>query len=147
MATTEGTRDDAEVRERIESWARALRAKDLEGVMAHYAPDTPSFDLAPPLQHRGPAIGDGLAAWFPTWDGPIGYEIRELAVTVGGDVACSHSLNHLTGRRTSGEAADVWLRSTVCFRRIGGTWTIVHEHASVPFYMDGSYRAAIDLQP
>ena len=24
---------------------------------------------------------------------------------------------------------------------------IVHEHESVPFYMDGSFRAAIDLKP
>jgi ketosteroid isomerase-like protein len=137
----------AEIRRQIESWAEALRAKDLPGVMSHYVPDVLSFDLAPPLQHRGDAIGRGLAEWFPTWDGPIGYEIRDLSVTAGDDVAFCHSLNRLTGRRTSGEATDVWLRSTVCFRRIDGRWKAVHEHASVPFYMDGSYRAAVDLKP
>jgi hypothetical protein len=30
---------------------------------------------------------------------------------------------------------------------MGGKWAIVHEHVSVPFYMDGSYKAAIDLKP
>jgi hypothetical protein len=28
-----------------------------------------------------------------------------------------------------------------------GTWKIVHEHTSVPFHMDGSFRAATDLTP
>jgi ketosteroid isomerase-like protein len=40
-----------------------------------------------------------------------------------------------------------WFRQTLCFRKINGAWTIVHEHESVPFYMDGSFRAAIDLKP
>jgi uncharacterized protein (TIGR02246 family) len=139
--------DEAQIRQRIEDWAKALRAKDLEGVMSHYSPDLLAFDLAPPLQHRREAVRKGLAEWFPTWDGPIGYEIRDLAVTAGDDVAFSHSLNRLTGRRTSGETTDVWVRSTVCFRKIAGEWRVVHEHSSVPFYMDGSYRAAVDLEP
>lgn len=42
---------------------------------------------------------------------------------------------------------DVWFRATVGLRRGDGGWTIMHEHTSVPFYMDGSFKAAIDLQP
>lgn len=133
--------------ERIESWARSLRAKDASGVMTHYADGALSFDLAPPLTHRGDEIRQGLEAWFPTWDGPIGYELRDLAVTVGGDVAFAHGLARLTGKRTDGTETDVWFRTTVCLRRIGAEWTIVHEHSSVPFYMDGSYKAAVDLRP
>ena len=26
-------------------------------------------------------------------------------------------------------------------------WKIMHEHSSVPFYMDGSFKAAVDLKP
>jgi ketosteroid isomerase-like protein len=126
---------------------KALRAKDIEGVMAHYAPEMLAFDLAPPLQHRRDGIRHGLAEWFPTWEGPIGYEFRDLAITVGDGVAFSHSLNRLSGKRTSGEATDVWVRSTVCFREIDGEWMVVHEHTSVPFYMDGSFRASVDLKP
>jgi PhnB protein len=103
--------------------------------------------LAPPLQHRRDDIAGGLGAWFPTWDGPIGYEITELIVTVGGDVAFAHSLNRMTGTRSDGETTDVWFRSTVGFRKLDGAWRVVHEHASVPFYMDGSVRAAVDLRP
>lgn len=146
MASTEA-RDENQIRELIESWTKALRHKDVAGVMSHYAADVVAFDLAPPLEHRGEAIRRGLAEWFPTFEGPIGYEIRDLSVTTGNDVAFSHSLNRLTGKRTSGETTDVWVRATVCFRKIDGEWVVVHEHVSVPFYMDGSFRAAVDLKP
>jgi ketosteroid isomerase-like protein len=39
------------------------------------------------------------------------------------------------------------VRVTVCFRKIAGKWKVVHEHVSVPFYMDGSFKAAVDLKP
>ena len=138
---------ESQIRRRIDSWAQALRAKDLERVLAHYSPDALAFDLDPPLQHRRDALRHSLAQWFPTFAGPIGYEIRDLAITAGDDVAFAHSLNHITGRRTDGTSTDVWVRATACFRRIGAEWMIAHEHASVPFYMDGSFRAAVDLQP
>jgi PhnB protein len=148
MTTVESrAREQAHIRRRIESWTAALRARDLDGVLSHYAPDILAFDLAPPLRQRRDALGKGLAEWFPTFEGPIGYEVCDLVVTVGDDVAFSHGVNRLTGKRTSGESTDVWLRATVGFRKLDGEWMIVHEHASVPFYMDGSYRAAVDLVP
>jgi ketosteroid isomerase-like protein len=39
------------------------------------------------------------------------------------------------------------VRTTVGLRKIDGKWLIVHVHESVPFYMDGSDRAALDLKP
>jgi ketosteroid isomerase-like protein len=126
---------------------KSLRAKDLESVTSHYAADFVAFDIAPPLQQRRDAVEKGLAEWFATWDGPIGYEMRDLVVAAGEELAFSHSLNRLTGKRTSGETTDVWMRATVCCRKIAGEWMVVHEHSSVPFYMDGSFRAAVDLKP
>ena len=123
-----------------------MRAKNADGVMAHYAPDSVTFDLAPPLISTG-ADAKGLQAWFATWPGPIGYEIRDLNITAGDDAAFCHSLNRLSGTKTDGEKADVWFRQTLCFRKIGGEWKIAHQHESVPFYMDGSYLAAVDLKP
>ena len=48
---------------------------------------------------------------------------------------------------TEGMKVDLWFRETLGFRKIDGKWTITHEHSSVPFYMDGSFKAAIDLKP
>ena len=140
--------DEIRIRQLVQDLATAIRPKDVDRAVSYYAPDVVSFDLAPPLQYTGAdAIRRGLTQWFATWVGPIGYEIRDLTITVGGDVAFSRSLNHMTGKRTDGTETNVWVRATVGFRKVDGTWRIVHEHASVPLYMDGSERAALDLKP
>ena len=36
---------------------------------------------------------------------------------------------------------------TTALARAGDGWRVIHDHVSVPFYMDGSDRAAIDLEP
>jgi PhnB protein len=140
--------EDAQVRALVERWADAIRAKDVEGVLSQYGRDIVSFDLAPPLAHVGSdRMRESLTAWFPTFRGPVGYEVRDLAVSAGPDLAFCRSLNRIAGARTDGTETDVWVRMTLCCRRIGDSWKIVHEHASVPFYMDGSFKAAVDLTP
>ncbi|HEX6102749.1 MAG TPA: nuclear transport factor 2 family protein [Alphaproteobacteria bacterium] len=140
--------DELQVRSLVERWAGRLRAKDVEGVLSHYAPEIVSFDLAPPLHYAGMnALRENLSAWFPTFRGPVGYEVRDLVVTASTDLAFCRSLNRISGARTDGTATDVWIRMTLGCRKIDGGWKIVHEHASVPFYMDGSYKAATDLAP
>lgn len=145
-AATEQARAEAQIRALVEDWAEAVRNKDVDRVRAHHAPDSVTFDLAPPLISAG-ASADGLEAWFATWRGRLGYEIRDLSITAGVDTAFCRSLNRLSGTTQGGEKSDIWFRRTVCFSRIGGAWKIAHEHESVPFYMDGSYRAAVDLTP
>jgi ketosteroid isomerase-like protein len=108
---------EAQIREQLEDWARAVCAKDIEGVMSHYAPDILLFDLAPPLQYVGTdSCRKNWAEWFPSFQGPIGYEFGELKITSRDDVAFSHSLNHIYGTRTDGEQTDVWVRATLGFR-------------------------------
>jgi uncharacterized protein (TIGR02246 family) len=145
---TKKNEDETRIQQLIDGWANALRAKDIDGVMSHYAPDILVFDIAPPLLYKGAnAYRRNFEEWFGTWQGPIGYEIRDSTITVSDDVAFSHSLNRIYGKRTNGEQTDVWVRVTACRRKINGKWLITHEHVSVPFYMDGSYKAAVDLKP
>jgi len=139
--------DHDDIRQHLETFAAALGAKDLERVMAHYAPNALTFDLDPPLQHRRDEIERGFRAWFATWTSAIGNETRDLTITADGDVAFAHSLNRMHGTRTDGTTTDVWFRATICLRRLAAGWKTVHEHRSVPFHMDGSFRAAVELQP
>jgi uncharacterized protein (TIGR02246 family) len=143
--TTRKAPDEAEIRSLLDRRARALRIKDARGVLSCQADDFVHFSLAPPLQSETDAAG--LEAWFATWDGPIGYETRALAVATGEDVAFCHGLSRLTGTKIGGEKADVWFRTTLGLRKLDGAWKIVHEHESVPFYMDGSFKAAVNLKP
>jgi PhnB protein len=88
-----------------------------------------------------------MQAWFDTWDGPIAWAMTDTHVEVDGALAFARGLGHMTGTKKDGEKADVWVRVTVILRRIGGAWKITHEHTSVPFHMDGSFKAAVDLKP
>jgi ketosteroid isomerase-like protein len=128
-------------------WARnaALSAKNVAGLMASGAAGFVGYTLAPPLKASGGKAG--LAAWFATWDGPIGYQMRDLRIVAGEEAGFAHSLIHMTGRKTDGEVVDLWFRQTFGLKLLRGVWKIVHEHGSVPYYMDGSFRAAIDLEP
>jgi PhnB protein len=140
---------EAEIRAVLEAYAAAIRAKDARAAIALYTRDVVAYDLAPPLRieterERDPRY---MQQWFDTWDGPIGTEACDLEIVVGGDVAYAFGLRHMTGTKRDGERADLWFRATACLRREDGTWKISHVHNSVPFAMDGSGRALLDLRP
>jgi ketosteroid isomerase-like protein len=137
--------DETKIRKMINDWADALRNKGAEGVLSHYAAQLVHFSLAPRLL-SAESDAKSLNAWFVTWQDTIGYEIHGLSVPVGDDVALSHSLNRMHGT-TNGEKSDLWFRHTFGFRKIGGEWKITHEHESVPFYLDGRFKASVDLKP
>jgi len=144
------SQDEAQIRQLIAEQETAMRAKDAERLIARYTPEAVKFDLAPPLRHTGAEVHDvdRLRSWFSGFDGPIEYEIRDLSVTAGEDVAFCHSLNRLSATpRGTTYRFNLWFRATVCLRKVDGGWRIAHEHNSTPFYMDGSFRAALDLQP
>ena len=139
--------DEAAIKRVIEGYAEALRARDLDGIMSIYAPEIVTFDLVPPLQYVGAdAMRKRWEEALSSLPGPIGYEIADLSITVGDDVAFSHSLNRISGTLNTGQKTDLWLRWTACFRKINGQWLIVHHQNSVPVDLEHG-KAVLDLKP
>ena len=146
MATQHAS-DEADIRERIDTLVEAIRAMDLEGLKSMYAPNIVSFDVNPPLQHVGAeAKWKNWVEAFTVFQRPLGYEIRDLTITVGDDVAFGYSLNRLSGTLKNGNRSGFWVRATICFRKIDGNWLIAHDHVSVPLDPE-SGRALLDLEP
>ncbi|MGI6856136.1 YybH family protein [Mesorhizobium sp. 1B3] len=143
----ESKTDKAAIRAVIEGIEKAMHERDARAVFAHYIPDAVIFDLAPPLVSAMGTDPAKLEAWFAGWEGPIDRVTRDLVVTTDRDFAFAHGLSRTSATTRNGERAVFWTRFTMGLKRIGGRWKIVHEHESVPFYMDGSFRAAIDLEP
>jgi ketosteroid isomerase-like protein len=115
--------------------------------MSNLAADILVFDVVNPLQHIGAdASGKRAAEWFSSFQGPISYEIRDLSITAGDDVAFSHGLSHVSATRRDGGQLDMWWRTTVCFCKTDGKWMVTHEHNSVPFNVE-SGKASLDLKP
>src|SRR5262249_31815458 len=137
---------EALIRQRVEDWLKALRAKDIDGVMPFYAPNLVSFDLAPPLRRLG--ADSKRRTWqetFAALSGPLGYEVRDLNITMNGELAFVHSLNHVNATLPSGPI-DMWLRWTACCRQVAGVWLVVHDHVSVPAHPVNG-KAALNLKP
>ncbi|MEW9555644.1 nuclear transport factor 2 family protein [Nonomuraea sp. NPDC050783] len=139
--------DEAEIRELIDKIVEGLQGKDLEALKKLYAPDIVSFDIKPPLQHLG--IEAKLKNWAPvvTFFDQVRYEVRDLRLTVGEEVAFGHAFARLSGTLKNGTAAGgMWVRVTYCLRKIDGAWLIVHDQVSVPLDIT-SGKGVVDLEP
>ncbi|GAA5085060.1 ketosteroid isomerase-like protein [Thermocatellispora tengchongensis] len=144
---TQREADEAEIRQHIDRLVAGIRAKDLEGLKRLYATDVVSFDVEPPLRHVG--IAAKLNNWtkvFTLFE-DVTYEVRDLTVTVGDDVAFGHGFGRLSGTLRNGTATNgMWVRGTFCFRKIDGGWLIVHDQVSVPLDI-ASGKGVTDLEP
>ena len=147
MAAHDETGEESGIRQLIDGFQRAIRAKDLDGVLSVYAPDIVSFDLVPPMQHVGiPAYRRPWKETFASFEGRIGYEVSDLHITATDEVAFSHSLNRMSGTTKNGQTISMWVRWTACLRKLDGRWLVTHEQVSVPIDME-SGGALLDLEP
>ena len=137
----------AEVRARIEDWAAALRAKDIDGIMASHSADVLAFDCHSQLEFKGAdAYRRHLEACMPCMQGAMLFELHDLNIVAQDDVAFCHYLALCGATGADGAEHRCWLRGTTCLRRTGGAWRIVHAHCSAPFD-PLSGRAMLDLVP
>jgi ketosteroid isomerase-like protein len=138
---------EAQLRALIDDRVKAVRAKDIDGLMSRHAPGVLMFDALNPLQYIGSdTVRARAEEWFSWYQGPIGYEVRDLSIATSETVAFCHYLYRVSGTMTNGREVDMWVRATVGFRKIEGTWMVTHEHSSVPFDAE-SGRASLDLKP
>jgi ketosteroid isomerase-like protein len=138
---------EAQLRGLLDGRSDAIRARALDRLMSFYSADIVYFDIVPPLRYVG---SDSLRArfshWFDSYEGPMGQEIRDLSISVSGDVACASMLIQASGTLKGGPTVARWVRATSCFRRSDGGWPIIHEHVSLPVDLQ-SGTAAENLAP
>ena len=132
-ASSTRTVNEAAIRELVESWARAVRAKDLDGILANHSTDMLMFEVPPPLQSKG------IEAYKKTWElffswsnDPVVFDIKDMNIIAGSDVAFVAALVRCAGTEKNGERIELEFRLTIGLRRIGDQWIVLHEHHSIP---------------
>jgi len=121
------------VRRRVEAMAQAIRDRNLDELMTHYARDVEVFDVRFSINLLGAAAyRNNFEHWFDSFEGPVGFEHHNLHITVDGGVAFCHYLALVTGARPGGRTSGYWVRGTTCFARRDGEWLVTHEHISTP---------------
>ena len=126
--------DQQQIRTLIERWAEAVHATDLDTVLADHSDDIVMFDVPPPDDGVR-----GIEAYRETWP-PFfewqargaSFELVELDVTAGEDVAYAHALLRCGMPKELAERPERRLRLTLGLRRQDGRWLVAHEHHSYP---------------
>jgi uncharacterized protein (TIGR02246 family) len=124
-----GDDNEAEIRGLVENWAKAVRAKNIDGATASHTDDIVMFDVPMPLQWRG------MEDYRRTWDlffahnagGPGSFDVTELRVAAGETVAFCHAILKIF---------DSSARLTMGLRKVKGRWLIAHEHHSYPIEIE-----------
>lgn len=125
------TKEAAEVRRLIENWAKAVREKNLDAVLANHSSDFVMFDVPPPFQSVG------IDAYKKTWElffantKPGVFDIKELHVFADEYIAFGYATMHYEDR-VNETYIPLDFRLSVGLEKIDGQWVIKHEHHSVP---------------
>ena len=126
--------DERAIRDLIERWAKAVHEGDMDRVLSDHADDIVMFDVPPPNEGVR-----GLHAYRETWppffdwqrQGAM-FEITDLEVVAGGEVAYACALLKCATPDFLEENPDLRLRLTIGLREEAGRWVVAHEHHSFP---------------
>jgi ketosteroid isomerase-like protein len=141
--------DDRAILAVLDDGFSAIAAGDADRAVAGYAPDVVAYELQPPLAFTGDEARDpeGLRSWFATWQAPPVIVLHKPRVEIEGSLAVVYGFANMRGRKTDEADIDLWYRATFVLRGGDVGWRVIHTHTSVPFRMDGSEKAALDLRP
>lgn len=130
--------DQAQIAALEKRFAAGVNAKSVSRIMSVYAKQGLFvFDLTPPRQYVGwAAYKKDWEAFLMAYPAALKFSISDLAITVSGDVAYSHSIQTIESTDKAGAATKMVVRVTDIYRKTGDAWWIVQEHVSVPVDLD-----------
>ncbi|WP_043666437.1 nuclear transport factor 2 family protein [Streptomyces xylophagus] len=122
---------ETEIRALDAELIEAVRERDVDRILACYAPDIAAF--AGGAEHFGTAaFRKAVENVLAGVTGPLTREVLQFRVHVDESIAFGHALVRLRGTRIDGRPLDDVLRVTTGYRNAGLRWLIVHEHLSTP---------------
>lgn len=126
----QSTTNEAEIRTLLDNWAQAVRAENIDAAVSAHSNDMLLFDVPLPVQSHG--IDNYRKSWelfFDSVPRPIVFDVSELRITAGDDVAFAHGLIHCEAD-ANGQLEDLAIRLTVGLRKVNSKWSVTHEHHS-----------------
>jgi ketosteroid isomerase-like protein len=131
--TTVSSSDNEQIRDLLLRWAETTRKGQLDDVLDNHAADAVIFDVLPPMKYEGTdAYRKSWGEWQPNTIEMGHFDIHELKITVGQDVAFAHCFILCGGTLESGKQFEDWVRATFCLQKINNRWLVEHQHISMP---------------
>lgn len=126
--------DEIAIRQLLDEWTRTTREVPQADVLKNHSDSVLIYDVLPPLKYESAAAyRASWDEWQPDAQGDIQFELEDLKVIAGSEVASAHSLVRCGGTLPDGKAFRDTVRATFCLRRVDGGWKVFHQHISKPF--------------
>jgi uncharacterized protein (TIGR02246 family) len=125
-----------QVKEILNAYAAAVRAKDVKAFLALYADDVRTFDLWNVWTYDGkPALRSMVGEWFGSLsdDETVVVKFDDVRTQTDSDLAAVSAFTTFAAEASDGtELRSMNNRLTWILRRDDDGWKIVHEHTSAP---------------
>jgi ketosteroid isomerase-like protein len=124
--------DETQIRQLVENWAKAVRNKDMDGILAHHSDNFVMYDVPEPFQSIG------LEAYRKTWDlffintKPGVFDIHEINIVADDNVGFAYAKMQCADKSNTADFVALDFRLTIGLKKINDQWTILHEHHSIP---------------
>lgn len=133
VASTSTVEAESDVRAVLEGWAEATRQNRKDDVLKNHVSDLVIFDVLPPMKYESAdSYRRSWSEWQPEVQGEGQFDLEDLSVTAGSDVAFAHCFIRCGGRMPDGRSFQDVVRATFCLRKIDGLWKVFHQHLSKP---------------
>jgi len=126
--------DELAIRTLLDEWARSTREGRRDEVLTNHDEDVLIYDVLPPMKYESAsAYRESWDEWQPDAQGEMQFELENLSVTAGADVAFAHGFIQCGGTLPDGKTFHDTVRATFCLRKIGAQWKVFHQHISKPY--------------
>jgi ketosteroid isomerase-like protein len=130
---------ETQVRLVLQRWAAATRKGQRDHVLANHLPDVLMYDVLAPMKYEGAtAYRQSWDEWQPETQGEGQFDLQDLSVTAGADVAFAHCFIKCGGVLPNGKTFEDLVRATFCLRKVSGSWKVAHQHISKPIQRSGA---------
>lgn len=125
--------DKLEIQNLLERWAYNTKIGAQDNILENHAESVVIYDVLPPMKYEGTkAYRDSWDEWQPETKGDSLFDLHELKVVVGENVAFAYGFIHCGGTLPDGKTFEDWVRATFCLEKRMGRWLVTHQHISMP---------------
>lgn len=127
--------DEQAIRQMYAEFSAAVKARDLNRVMAVYSRDEHAifYDAFTPRQYVGyTAYRKDYAEFFKNFPGPASSTITDLHIGVSGPTAYAYGIDKWVITGVDKKPITMVFRFTELLRKEKGKWVTFHEHVSFP---------------
>lgn len=122
-----------EVRAILESWAKSTKESRNDDILKNHSEDLVIFDVLPPMKYESAAAyRRSWEDWHPETEAGAIFDLENLSITAGADIAFAHSFINCGGTLPDGKSFRDTVRATFCLERVNGVWVVKHQHISKP---------------